>query len=214
MITLGIIGVVAAMTLNVLIQNHQKHVTVTRLKRNYSVIQNAINAIISEHEGLPLTQMDFCYQQWDHPNFFNRNLFIPHFEKHLHFIKSEEAPSNFEQNYKHLGNNLLIWPIAHHIWTLEDGSWISIWTGTWTWGEDAHIYFRTDIDGLKKGKNQEGHDLFEFELLTNGKVVPRGFTRETECVSSWNACKRGAAGVCCAKKIMDDGWQIKKDYPW
>ena len=42
LITLGIIGVVAVMTLPTLIQNYQKHITVNRLKVNYNILNNAV----------------------------------------------------------------------------------------------------------------------------------------------------------------------------
>ena len=41
LITLGIIGVVAAMTMPTLVANYQKTVTVNRLKKAYSVMSNA-----------------------------------------------------------------------------------------------------------------------------------------------------------------------------
>ena len=40
LITLGIIGVVAAMTMPVLIANHKKNVTITRLQRAYNILSN------------------------------------------------------------------------------------------------------------------------------------------------------------------------------
>ena len=42
LITLGIIGVVAAMTMPALIANHQRNVTVTRLERTYNTFANAL----------------------------------------------------------------------------------------------------------------------------------------------------------------------------
>ena len=42
LITLGIIGIVATMTLPALIGNYQKKVTATRLKRSYTVIAQTI----------------------------------------------------------------------------------------------------------------------------------------------------------------------------
>ena len=42
LITLGIIGIVAAMTLPSLIANYQKKVTVNRLKQAYSMINQAL----------------------------------------------------------------------------------------------------------------------------------------------------------------------------
>ncbi|MDR1327174.1 MAG: type II secretion system GspH family protein [Heliobacteriaceae bacterium] len=48
LITLGIIGVVAALTMPVLIQNYRKHNVETRLKKVYSVMNQAANMVISE----------------------------------------------------------------------------------------------------------------------------------------------------------------------
>ena len=43
LITLGIIGIVAAMTLPALISNHNKKVIATQLKQNYSIISQAFH---------------------------------------------------------------------------------------------------------------------------------------------------------------------------
>ena len=51
LITLGIIGVVAALTLPTLIQNHQKQAYVTGLKKAYANIQNAF-AKMAYDEGV------------------------------------------------------------------------------------------------------------------------------------------------------------------
>ena len=51
LITLGIIGVVAAMTLPTLIQQHQKQVYVTGLKKGLSTVQNMIQKIVADEEA-------------------------------------------------------------------------------------------------------------------------------------------------------------------
>ena len=43
LITLGIIGVVAALTLPTVIQNYQKVQTISKLKRSYAIINNALD---------------------------------------------------------------------------------------------------------------------------------------------------------------------------
>ena len=50
LITLGIIGVVAALTLPSLIENHKKQVIVSRLNKVYSTLGNAF-ITAKEHEG-------------------------------------------------------------------------------------------------------------------------------------------------------------------
>ena len=61
LITLGIIGVVAAMTMPVLIQNHQEKVTVTRLKKAYSILSQAYMSSSAENIDIIITHqiMDF-----------------------------------------------------------------------------------------------------------------------------------------------------------
>ena len=49
LITLGIIGIIAAMTFPIMITKYQKQVTVERLKKFYSVMQNAIR--LSEYDN-------------------------------------------------------------------------------------------------------------------------------------------------------------------
>ena len=52
LITLGIIGVVAAMTLPSLIAKYQERELVTRAKRTYSVVMNALNAYNTDNQSL------------------------------------------------------------------------------------------------------------------------------------------------------------------
>ena len=52
LITLGIIGVVAALTLPSLIADYREKELVTRDKRSYSVIMNAINAFNADNESI------------------------------------------------------------------------------------------------------------------------------------------------------------------
>ena len=48
LITLGIIGVVAAMTLPTLIRRHQEKVIIAKLKKNYSTMQQAYLMAIND----------------------------------------------------------------------------------------------------------------------------------------------------------------------
>lgn len=52
LITLGIIGVVAALTLPSLINKYQNHVYLSSLKKNYSTLQNA-HLRVSDENGEP-----------------------------------------------------------------------------------------------------------------------------------------------------------------
>lgn len=72
LITLGIIGVVAALTIPRLIQNYTEHVTVTRVKKVYSVLASAVNSWQIEN-GCE-TDASVClsqYERWDCKNAFS-----------------------------------------------------------------------------------------------------------------------------------------------
>ena len=64
LITLGIIGVVAALTLPTLIQNHQKQVYVTQLKKAYSTLNNAINKMAVDEGVVDWAQTQCGYQRY------------------------------------------------------------------------------------------------------------------------------------------------------
>ena len=57
LITLGIIGVVAAMTIPTLMTNYQKKSTATQLKKTYATISNAVR--LSEEENGELSGWEF-----------------------------------------------------------------------------------------------------------------------------------------------------------
>ncbi len=56
LITLGIIGVVAALTMPSLIEKHQKSVTINKLKSTYSILNNAIEHAKADY-GLDIINM-------------------------------------------------------------------------------------------------------------------------------------------------------------
>lgn len=64
LITLGIIGVVAAITLPSVIANYQKEETVAKLKKTYSVVNQAILQSIVENDD---------YSNWEKPYDTNTN---------------------------------------------------------------------------------------------------------------------------------------------
>lgn len=65
LITLGIIGIVAAMTIPTLISNYKKRITEVRLQQTWSIMNNAINMAKAEHgdiDGWNCTgnETDYC----------------------------------------------------------------------------------------------------------------------------------------------------------
>ena len=80
-----------------------------------------------------------------------------------------------------------------------------------------------DINGESK-PNRLGRDMFVWEYRINdeknpnyvSKFLPLGYGNnddDLEEMFGTSECSKEVP-LLCAKKIMDDGWKIKKDYPW
>ncbi|MEE3349891.1 MAG: type II secretion system protein [Candidatus Gastranaerophilaceae bacterium] len=221
LITLGIIGVVAAMTLPTLIQNHQKAQTVSQLKKSYAVIQQAVELIRADYDGSDMLGMPFVHTQFQHPQYFDVNMFAEEFSKHLNYSERGSndtystdlrmcLPADSTKYYKFAsGQRQTAMGIVNKWWILNDGSCIGIRSiGSWTWDDNTHIIIYVDINGSDKNPNQFGKDLFSFELKQSGKVIPNPDNQ------AMHGCRAGYQGISCAEKIINDGWQIKHDYPW
>lgn len=225
LITLGIIGVVAAMTLPALMQNYQKAQAVSQLKKSYAVFQNAVELIRGDYGGSDMLGMPFVHQQFGHPQYFDIGMFWDELSKHLNYSERGEHPTystevkmclpeDTTKFYKWAsGEKQTGWNVVSKWLILNDGTCIAINSrGGWTWDDSTHVLIYIDINGSDKNPNQFGKDTFMFELKHTGKVVPYGGDHGNDCLSSASGWM--ATGLSCAKKIIDDGWQMKHDYKW
>ena len=233
LITLGIIGVVAALTMPVLIGNYQKEVTVTSLKKMYSTLTQAAQ--------MYQAQNGITYEEFD-TSLDGKSFMAKYFNPYLHVIKEcnnflecyEDYPLAIDRksNYKSI----------NYIAVLSDGSYLGVFAIP-----SGELFF-FDINGAK-GPNYSGRDIFSFYLINKSTIgenegcapaleklesglYPGGygncyvpFTKysreELLGTSVHRACNRNATAIsvsspydACAAVIMMDGWKIAKDYPW
>jgi prepilin-type N-terminal cleavage/methylation domain-containing protein len=220
LITLAIIGVVAALTIPTVILSYQKTQVVTQLKKTYAALANTTNLAIAE-EG-PI-------DGWDVKNYTESNAPKDFADKYLKpFLKilkdcgtTETGDCHFE--YRSLNGSGT---------TNLGGSWYKFYLndGTFVAAEphssDDFIYtnIRIDINGQKK-PNVLGKDVFCYAYYlkyyggetTKGKFLPDGFSYSRDDILSTGniyGCNKNAEGYQCATLIMKDGWQIKNDNPW
>lgn len=229
LITLGIIGVVAALTLPALIQNYQKKVVVNRLKKSYSVLSNAISMINAELSGAGLSNSSFVVSKYDHPNCFDPILFESAFSeviKHSSVERCQGTVMCLAENSKikyYRKNRYGTYELENYNeykpwfkWELNDGTtlYLIYIDKNWTWINDdgtaqSHVYFVVDINSERSGFNMLGKDTFFFEMLPNGNLV--GITDGAPCtMEDYNK----SLNITCANKIIEDGWEMKDDYPW
>ena len=201
LITLGIIGVVASITLTSLIAEHQKLVTVTKLKKAYNDLNNAIILAEFEHGDK---------SKWGDSNNDECGLYI-----YNHYVRGK---LKVLKDVEDTGSNCQSDPEI----VLADGIVLDSFINWSPLNRDA---FTVDINGAA-GPNKVGRDRFDFFYSSKYGYAPAGFCDHPEwspsdCVAtdgSRNDVKNAGCNernkFLCGALIMMDGWQIKDDYPW
>ena len=210
LITLGVIGIVAALTLPALIQHHKKQEATARLKKFVSSMEQAImlsevdngsalywskTGIIWNEDGSDVVPSDqnAAINQW-----YNKYL-----KDYLKTVRIEATIPND--------------PSQMRVY-FADGSTLKLYNG-------GCVDMRYDVNGERK-PNVLGRDIFTFLLclppnnatwhvLTNGKVF--GAYDERVATSREEAkrlCGGGGSMSYCTNLLQFDNWEFKDDYPY
>lgn len=186
LITLGIIGVVAALTMPSLITHHKKRAKVTAIKKVQSVMGQAVNLLALENGG---TLTGLCDTNENHNCFAEKLL--------LYLKKAKYCPADSDENEYCYGLKITNRP---HI-ILPDGIALEIYhsdkncIGTTKEPYKTDIKhcasFYADINGYKK-PNIKGQDIFGFAILPN-QVVPWGspIIFEENSIPTAETCEKG-----------------------
>ncbi|MBR6099100.1 type II secretion system protein [bacterium] len=193
LITLGIIGVVAALTLPTLIQNYHDKATITKLKKMYSTLQQAylMNKALDEIK-LGNTQAHNAEAAQE-----IAAVFVPY----LHISKDcgTDKPGCVNSGtYKYLsGSNATNYnyggTAAYRV-LLNDGS--CIWFRRVNPSLLSAIFY--DVNG-ENPPNMWGKDLFEF-VVVNDRVLPTGI-EGTERLFDTD-CNPNGQGIGCAAWVL------------
>lgn len=181
LITLGIIGIIAAMTLPSIIQRKQEKVTVNQLKKSYSLLQQSYERIVYETGSAPrywgMTGMNDASS-----HIIMANKFVPYFKVIQNCIGKDASFTK-----KHcVDDSRYAAPQNYASVRLIDGITLIFrhWTGQCNrkWGttkalENVCGEIIVDLNGTKS-PNMFGEDMFAF-YLTNYGVIPVGMQAET-----------------------------------
>jgi len=228
LITLVVIGVVAALTIPTLIAKYQKEQTVAQLKQVFSQLSQAVRLSVTKYGDV--STWDFSSSAYD---FFNRYL-------KNNFVKAQEITVNSDEiSYQKSSGGLENDTSESGLLAIRNGakalvlnSGAIIYSGSQVspFSNIRKRCFVVDLNGLKK-PNKFGRDAF-FLCVDgeSGNVVPHMSndsepavverTREqlknggTANGMSYHCNNTTGRGMWCAALIIRDGWQIKDDYPW
>jgi len=233
LITLGIIGVVAAMTLPVLIAKHQKKVTVTKLKKLYSELNTVMNVAASENAE---DSSNWTYPETtDSPEMENfiKTYFLPYF-KGATFYSRDEFTRNIRSTIKNLADKEI--EILAPGLILANGQFIQFMVNNPE--RTGYIWLIADLNG-RSLPNKVGRDIFVFNAyskhVNHQKTKDRvGFyyiyyenydflnhdgPEEDTLNNGGYGCSKSNkygyyAGWFCGQIIYLNKWQIPDDYPW
>ncbi len=222
LITLGIIGVVAALTMPTLVQNYKKKVVETRLAKFYSVMNNAIR-MAEAYYGPQDTWSDYYetdeYDDDHNISYEKGGKYDTHVNKYfapyLKIAGSEEI--------RDVAKGLL----PQKVYYLADGSAFSF-----NLHENREIIFYP-FNNIKKclqrqQKDIEGSCMFTFAFIPTGSEIleykynfSNGMqpalllwdgNEDSLMSNTTKGCKDGNGGYC-TEIIRRNGWKIPKDYP-
>ena len=195
LITLGIIGVVAALTLPTLIQNHQKQVYVTQLKKAYSTINNAYNKMAADEGVVDWTQT-YCYYSfsWDdgeQVRVERKKECFDRLTKQMNVIKKKELGVACSEPWCQYNST------DEHFF---DYIFVNNDCITYMFSCALQI-LRIDVNGTQKGPNQDGRDIFELMVIYGeNKIIPDGSEHD-----GWKNCSARRLSTACTAKVLIEG---------
>ena len=221
LITLGIIGIVAVMTIPTLIKKYEKNQTVTLLKRTYSDINNAIK--MGEVQYGDMETWDYSVSNKDYFEKYLSSFIkiaetnLKDYQKEITYYQISGKPETELLAFRSNNNSKVI--------TLTSGVQLILSKNPGSKTSKGKEVF-IDLNGPAK-PNTFGKDLF---LLIVNKTQKRAVFHEWDDGGSYQnknrnnlmngpssykyQCNKSGRGMWCGALIMRDGWQIKDDYPW
>ena len=208
LITLGIIGIVSAMTIPTLINNYKEKVRDNQFKKVYATLNQAIKLVQSDfnyplkcsysslYGGAQFSDCDVFWRSMEEkmkivklcPNKAFENGCVPDFKGYDNLFKEThkndaDYDEEYWQNYansNHYGFTNSAIKNANRAMVLADNTIIILYYYSRNINQ-GHPLFMTDINGMS-GPNKLGHDIFTFILLrnSNGQFVLTGYPHLTE----------------------------------
>lgn len=231
LITLGIIGVVAALTIPTLINNYQKKEYVTQLKKSYSQFTEALKLMSAD---MYCTNDLACTGLFNYDTDEDRNNFGNEIVKYIKTVKNctnlngEGCMSNLvSSNIDGSGDRDTLDESGAFQFIATDGSSYridSVMAGNCKNDQSGGIEnskltevcatLTIDVNGPQKKPNNFGRDIFIFWITNKAILYPYGGKDD---LSPWKDRTTGDILSCssdivdgnsCAGRIIEEGWQM------
>jgi prepilin-type N-terminal cleavage/methylation domain-containing protein len=204
LITLGIIGVVAAMTIPTLIQKYEKMVIVNQLKSTTSIMSQAVRKYMADEGITDLSQSALNNNPTELKRFFKDYLKIAQdCDGKYHAVGKKTCfASNYTDIDKTASRGYSSNAGCTVVVNLVNG--VSVCADLDDGGADGFLALELDVNG-KKGPNVFGKDAQSIYIKKDGKLFDIVYEQLNKniCTNCGFSTATGTFG-----RIMDDGWQI------
>ena len=196
LITLVVIGVIAAITVPTLMAHHRKTEAAGRIKKFYSNMSNTLR-LAETNEGVPA-------QNWDFDRLTEEEFFNKYLAKYMSYNKAVVETRGHSSAY---------WDYTVY---LNDGTIMGLGYD----GSEAMCFY-IDINGDKK-PNEFGRDVFEIDLFKSSVLASRKDLHPFDPYKCQTCSRQEVIDKCkvdyywgyCTQLLAMDSWEFKDDYPF
>lgn len=206
LITLGIIGIVAALTIPGLMTAYKAHQYKSKFFKVYSTLSQA--TLRMKEDGISLNPKDHAYGELrkNLVNYFPGSITVSAYSYSLPFW---HPSTQGHRAYKSLDGRALTTSLLDDGQiVLADGTNLFINQG----GVTSKYLISADLNGYTSPPNRYGFDLFSFELLPTEELVPAGNPRSSFYDKN-KYCNLQSTdqlnGIACASLALEDTGYFK-----
>ncbi len=221
LIVIGIIGIIAAMTLPAIIAKYKSMVVATQLKKLYSVTSQAMLKAVpdGDFENIPIADGGYTGV---------RNFYDFYLKKQFNTIhecleideggcwaltKNRDGKTNYSGTSGFGSGTIGFVTVDGYnfsidTWTVSDWERVKQYFGVNVTGKTHMAVIHVDANGMK-GPNVIGKDVFVFVLSEKG-LTPAGSDKTDEEIEE--ECK--TTGRYCFAKIMRNNWTVDPKDAW
>lgn len=201
LITLGIVGVVAALTIPNLITSYKAHQYKSKFLKVYSTLSQV--TLNMKEDGISTNPKDHAFGEL-------RTIFVNYMpgaittSAYSYNLPFWNPSTQGHRAYKTLnGSALSSSMLDDGQIVLADGTNLFLNQG----GITANYLISADLNGYTSPPNRWGHDLLTFELLTTGELVPAG-NPKSHYADKNKYCNLKSTdqlnGIACASLVLED----------
>ena len=236
LITLGIIGVVAAVTLPTLVQNYKKTVYVNQLKKFVSTFEQGLQKMLADEGVQRLSDLPGLKVSYNNNNYddiyrsTSTKAFIDDFLSKGFYVTYKDAQGYLKNGYSGYNNQIQFNDGSAIVNFSSDGNNARHKTSAECYTTNSKggtmcswfMDFEVDVNGVKS-PNKNGRDIFHFVVSDEGKLYPYSgkdyalYWDSSQPLNSnryyWkysSSCGGNSSNVGCAARIIENGW--KMDY--